>query len=468
MMVVLGLVSGCTNLDPWGVFDAVPESPRDDFGGGASSSTEHLEDRAARRAREISGQTLDFSGCVQIALEHNPRTADSWQAIRAAAATVGQAKAEYLPSIGLKSNIARGDAADLDGRSDTANRDRVEAMFGLQWLLFDGGGRRARVDAAGAEVLKAGFAHNSELQAVTLAVVTAYHEYLAAMSTGQLAEQTVRQRDYQRRLAEALHRAGMAPRSDILRARAEHADAVMERIEARNAIHAARGRLAHAMGLPAHTSFQIARPEPVNHEQQLADIEQLLEEAVANRPELKAAKARLEREHAGVRLAASRYWPAVSFDTAAGLASRNLPPDQSQWTLGFGVDLPLFTGFERTYSYQKSETAFDRARAGYQRILRDVELEVWIAYWQIIESTEAIEAAEYLVASAHQSARAAEGEYRHGVGTILGVIEAQTTLTGASNRLIQAQLNWRLAKLQFDHALGRSLLSRTLPGEGAD
>jgi outer membrane protein TolC len=51
-----------------------------------------------------------------------------------------------------------------------------------------------------------------------------------------------------------------------------------------------------------------------------------------------------------------------------------------------------------------------------------VELEVWTAYLRIIESNQAIDAASRFVASAEESARIAEGEYKNGTGSIIGLI----------------------------------------------
>jgi outer membrane protein TolC len=91
-----------------------------------------------------------------------------------------------------------------------------------------------------------------------------------------------------------------------------------------------------------------------------------------------------------------------------------------------------------------------------------VELEVWTAYWQIIESSQAIEAASRFVASAEESARVAEGEYKNGTGSIIELIDAQTARTTARTRLIQARLGWHTAMARFERAVGRSLTQQAV------
>jgi len=461
-LMSLALLTGCANLDPWGAFGRVPASRSQPFDGDVAG--DGLGRRSASRpAGDLAGRTLLLTECIPIALEHNPRTAESWQAIRVAAARAGRAKADYLPTVGLTSSAARGDAAELDNKADLGTQNRYEAMFGVRWLLFDGGGREARVDAAAAAVLAAGFRHNTTLQDVALNVVEAYYNLLAARSVQALAVETVRQRGYQFRMAEARHRAGVVAKSDVLKAQTEKADADLNLVRAKNAAYVAKGRLASAMGLRVSAGFQVADALEADYKHDLADIEALLDEAARNRPELKTALAQVRSQEAAVRIAKSRYRPAIAFDTGLGWLGRSFPPDQNQWSVGLALDLPLFTGFDRTYQLHGSKADLARAVAQREDLLRGVELEVWTAYWQTIEAGEAIAAAKRFVASAEESARVAEGEYKNGAGSIIGLIDAQTARTAARDRLIQARLDWRTAMARFERAVGRSLAERAKP-----
>ncbi len=461
IVITLG---GCAGLDPWGEFDALPGSRSQSFLAEVDGEQSPAED-STTIASELVGRTLSVGECVTIALEHNPRTAESWQGIRAAAARTGRAKADYLPTIGFTSSAARGETVQLDREVQLGTQNRYDGVFGLRWLIFDGGGREARVDAATAEVLAAGFRHNAALQDVALATVESYYRLLAARSFRQLAEETVRQRDYQLRMAEARYRVGVVSKSDVLRAETEKADAELNLVRARNAVEVAQGHLASAMGVSVSTSFQIADLPESHYEQQIDDVQVLLGEAADNRPELQTALAQVRTQEAGVRLAESRYWPALAVDTGLGWVGRSFPPDRRQWTVGAAIELPLFTGFDRNYQLHASKGDLDRTLAARQIVLQGVELEVWTAYWQAIEATQAIAAAERFVASAEESARVAEGEYKNGTGSIIGLIDAQTQRTVARDRLIQARLDWRTAIARLERAVGRSLTQRAKPLE---
>ncbi len=165
----------------------------------------------------------------------------------------------------------------------------------------------------------------------------------------------------------------------------------------------------------------------------------------------------MKSKQAAVQEARSQYWPKISAIGAYGWIDDSLLLGNNQWGIGLGLSVPLFTGFKRGYQVERARRDTEQARADYDNQLRGVELEVWTAYSKLTETAEAIPAAQIFVASADESARLAEGEYKAGTGNIISLIDAQTALTSARNRLIQARFAWYIARAQFEKAVGRSL-----------
>ena len=128
-LISFALLAGCAHLDPWNEFKRMPASRSQSFEGDITVD-EPADEKDTQSTVELSGRTLYLTECITIALEHNPRTAASWQAIRVAAARVGQAKAEYLPSIGFTSSARRSDVAELDTKADQASGVSVPSLTG--------------------------------------------------------------------------------------------------------------------------------------------------------------------------------------------------------------------------------------------------------------------------------------------------------------------------------------------------
>jgi outer membrane protein len=445
-------VAGCGTIDPWSEMSKTPPSRATLFGTSAGGAT-------SPPAVDPSARKLTLAECIEVALERNPQTAASWQAARAAAARVGETRSEYLPTLGFNADAARGNSAALDDKADRGTQNTFDALFGVRYLLFDGGGRKARLQAAQEDLLAANFRHNTVLQDVALAVEQAYYDLLAARQLQEVAQETVKQTGYHVALAEARHKVGVAAKSDVLQAQTEKADADLSFVRADSAVRVAQGRLASVMGLHVSQTVDLAQPQlPQDiHSLELADLEQLLDEAALARPELKTALAQIEVQRAAVKSAEARYWPSVSAGAGVGWTGRTFPPDIGQWDLGLGVDWALFTGFDRNYHLLRFRSELARSIAEREGLLQGVELEVWTAYQRVIEASQAIDAAGRFVASAEENARVAEGEYKNGVGSIIALIDAQNNHSVARTRLVQAQLDWYTSMAQFERAVGRTL-----------
>lgn len=398
--------------------------------------------------------------CIQIALERNPRTRATWQAARAEAARVGEGRAAYLPSLDIDAQAAHGEAISLDSDVEREAHDIYAVGLDVSLLLLDGGARRARVQSAEAGLLAADFRHNTTLQEVALAVEESYYERLGAKWLLTVADETAKRTQYQLEMARARHKAGMVTRADVLRAETQRAEAGLLQVQARNGMNIAQGRLARSMGLPVHTTFEISEVPAKVQRAELPRIEQLLDEAARHRPELKVALAGIEQRRAELTGARAASWPTLSATGSAGQRDTGLPPEREEWSVGLSLGYSLFDGFERTHRRRRAHAELSRALAEHADLLQGIEMEVWTAYWRLMEAGEAMEAAAALTASASESARLAEGEYKSGVISIVGLIDAQTARTEAERRLVQSRLDWYTSKARFERAAGRSLAQK--------
>ena len=469
---VVGLLhGGCVSLPFSSLSGRIPPDPASEFQGasefpgtaepGPIRGPDTDRDQIHALPPEIATNgPVALADCIRIALERNPRTQFTWQAARAEAARVGEERAAYLPSVELDAQAAHGKSVSLDSEIERERRDTYAAGLDVSYLLLDGGARRARVQSAEAGLLAADFRHNTTLQDVALAVEESYYERLGAKWLLKLADETVKRTQYQLELARARHKAGMVTRADVLRAETQRAEAELLRVQARNGVNIAQGRLARNMGLPVNATFEIAEAPAEVQRAELPRIEQLLDEAARQRPELKTALAGIEQRRADLAGAQAASWPTLTATGSAGRKDTEFVPERDEWSVGLSLGYSLFDGFERSHRRRRAQAELASAMAEHADLLRGIELEVWTAYWRLTEAGEAMEAAAALTASASESARLAEGEYKSGVTSIVGLIDAQTAQTEADRRLVQSRLDWYTAKTRFERAVGRSLAQK--------
>jgi len=461
MLLIVFLLVGCANVE---TLAQPPSSASSMFIAPAQDITVAKPPSRAKPEvpPEIKSKTLTLADCMKISLDRNPQTRVTWQATQSAAARVGEEKAVYFPSVELAMTDERADPTSFNNKEINGPGNTYEAGFGVRYLLFDGGARSARVSGAESELLAANFRHNTTLQDVALAVEEAYYELQAAKWVAKVAGETVTQTQYHVDLARARHKSGLVARSDVLKAETEKASADLFMVKSNSTFKIAMGKLASTMGLKVSQPLEVAEHPEGAREQELANIELLLEEAAKNRPELRAILAQIESKRANVKQAEAQFWPVISMDADYGSQDDTFVPSRDEWLVGIGISLPLFTGFERAYRLQRAKSELAAASAEYEKLLRDVELEVWDAYLRVVEANQTIQASEKLVASAEESARVAEGEYKNGTGFIIELIDAQTARTIAKTQLVQARLDWYTAIARFERAVGRTLAQKDM------
>ncbi len=462
-LLLLGLAgTGC--VAPRAAQGALPETPALTFRSAAGDQTAAPATTAPTVELERT-RPATLADCIRVALAQHPRTRGTWEAMRAAAAGVDKERAAYLPSADLRARAVREKTVPLDSDKENDPRRTYNAGIDVGWLLFDGGARHARVTGAEAEFRNAGFRHNAGLQDLALSVEVFYYELLGAQWRLKVAAATRKSTKYQLELAQARRDAGVVTRADVLRAKTQDAEARLQLVQARNGIQLARGRLARVMGIPVQSRFEIAELPEVVQNRELPRMERLLDEAARQRPELKAALALVAADRAAVSEAQAARWPSLRAHAGGGRKDTHFTPDREEWSIGVTVAVPVFDGGARRRQVDQSRARLARSMAEYADLLQGIELEVWTAYWRLTEAAEAVVAATALTASAGESVRLAENEYKNGVISIVGLIDAQTAQTTAARRLIQARLDWYVAKAQFERAVGRSLIESASPAD---
>src|ERR1035437_2206707 len=123
--------------------------------------------------------------------------------------------------------------------------------------------------------------------------------------------------------------------------------------------------------------------------------------------------------------------------------------------LGVTVNIPLFTGFNRTYQVQSAQARLENQIAARNAVNLQIALDVWQAYQNLITGTQSVRSSADLVASATESERVALGRYKAGAGTVIDLLNAQSALASARLQNIQALYNWYISKATLAQSMGQ-------------
>jgi len=459
--------------DPFGTRDAVSGTP-----GRAANAAQAEDPCRIDRQKPMSWTLADV---VDQALCHHPDTRQTWANARFQATQLGAAEASYLPSVNLSVPISRSQNTAGSGFSNSipvsgsgigisprqTEITRIASTLSVNYLVFDFGGRAARVETARRTLEAANWSHAAALQTVLFAAVEAYYQWFASTSALEAAEASQRSSEEALKAAAYRYEVGAAALADKLQAQTAYAQAKVNRQTAAGNARIALGSLATVMGLTPTGSLRIEPPASAGpNEQRERDVQALIDEAKALRPDLAAAEAQIRSAEAGVQSARSGSLPTLSlignytFEERVGLQSI------SSWMVGVQISVPVFTGFANTYQIRGAEEQVALQAASRDKLSQAIALDVWRAFFNLKTARETLRSTEDLLASATQAEQVALGRYKAGAGNIVELMNSEASLASARFQRVQAHYNWRIGQAKLAQAVGRLDVDEAVAGAG--
>lgn len=455
LLLTLGLLSGCSSLAPSDhreVVSAAPEIPSKPPAQSVAS-----EPIPGLPAEYASTSPLTLDELIDIALRNSPATRIAWLDARAAEAALGSTRASYLPEVDLTAQVQ--EQKQPSSSFSTSSSDAhltYGASLAASYLLFDFGGRAAQVEEARQALIAAGYEHNATLRDTVFDVSRVYYQLLDAKALLAAQKTTLEELRVNLDAAEARHRAGVATIGDVLQARTALSQGELNDEALSGSVATLEGTLSNTLGLPATLHLEVGSlPEEIASSEVDA-VTSLVQNALGDRPELSAARARLLRARSRIREIRSQGLPTVSLNASGGgIKTQQTSSFTDTWSGGLFLRFPIFTGFRNTFDVREAEIEAQHAAAEVSQLERRVDLEVWSSYQDVRTATQRLETSRSLLSSAQQARDVAQGRYKEGVGNTLDVLTAQAALANARAQQVQARADWLLALARLAHDSGR-------------
>lgn len=419
---------------------------------------------------EAQADQLTLSQLVDVALVNNPTTQQAWEDARAAAAAWAVARGLYYPQVGGVGNYAYSKSGGSSTGTDPFKEQYGSIGLSLNYLLFDFGGREAEIDAARLALVNANWNHNQAIQNVLNAVAVGYYNYIGSKALVVADETNLEEAQTSLDAAKLRLEAGVGTLPDVLQARATLAQVQLDLVEDTGNVEIYRGELATVVGWPANTEFDVSGETgdfPVALLE--TNVNDLIEVGMNNRPDLAAVQANVREMEAELREAKSEFFPVIS--ATAQLLRWWVKPESStseyftNYLVGLQLQVPIFQGFTIINTVREVSAELESARAALRLQEQIVINDVWDAYFNFRTAVQSLDAADNLLESAEESYGASLARYRSGVGDIVELLQAQTTLAEARAERVQAGTDIFTSYADLINAIGTELPSPDLPGD---
>jgi NodT family efflux transporter outer membrane factor (OMF) lipoprotein len=455
--LLLGL-AGCANFE-----GLQPE--------GASLSPNQLQS-----GRSLSGITLStaawprsdwwtslgdpqLDGLILEALRDSPDMQVAQARAHQASAQAYAADAQRRPTVDAQASVSRSRLSreqDPIGQGERYGTLRtLDAVFDYNFDLW--GGQRANWEAALGQARAAEVDHQAARLTLAADVARAYSRLGQAYIVDDLAQEDLKRTGQMLTLSKRRLSAGVDSDYQYQQTESVAATSQEQAIDARKRVQSARIALAVLLGKGPDRAAEILRPR-VLQPAAVALPSVLPAELLGRRPDLIAARWRVEAAGKGIEASKTRFYPNLNLSASAGVQSllgdALLGGPSRFFNVGPTVSLPLFDGGRLRADLDARDADYELAVAQYNRSLVQALGDVSDTINQLQALDRQIVAQQRAASVAQQSYDTGTQRYGSGIGNYLDVLTIEQQLLQAQRQLASLHAEQLDLSITLMQALG--------------
>ncbi len=403
---------------------------------------------------------FSLNDCVENAIKYNPGIQASIYNEEAYKTRIGQAWANYFPTISAGLDVSRSGNKYVGGSPYGGTGGNQYLTMGYipsvsaDMLIFDFGKTKASADMAKRMYESTKEDTKENINTIIYSIKYTYYNILFAQAQVHVYEDTVA--DYQLQLDQAwgFYRYGTKPKVDVVTAEYNLGKARLNLVKAKNVLEVAKVQLSQIMGIPEYTNYELSDQLTLN----LFDIteENAINTAFEVRPELISAEKMAEAAKMNLRAARRDFTPNLgiygSYNNGIG-NEYNLQSGQ----VGVGLTYNAFNILRIKKQVDQAKAEYKRAKAEYEDTKHNVYFNVKKNYMELETNREAIIIAKLALDQAKEQYRQVTGRYKAGVGNAIELKDGENTYLNARLDFYNAMLNYNNTAASLEKEIGLPL-----------
>lgn len=293
-----------------------------------------------------------------------------------------------------------------------------------------------------------------------LDVSEAFYGALVAQEFVRVAQQSVSLVEEQLAIAEVSLDAGAATNFDVLRAKVQLANAKSTLIRAENGVRTAKNAYKTVLNIPLIEDVTVkgTLEIPENHQMPTLNLEELIQQALENRPEVRRTQFSEQAAHKQIDIAKTRRLPDLGLFSNYQISQNERLTEMNRiWSVGFQINIPIFDGFATSAAVQQTESVLKQVQLGGDQVKVGVEFEVRGAYLNLLGAQTLIDVQREAVTQARESVRIANLQFKNGIITTVALTDTQLALTQAEVNRLQAYHDYVVGLSRLEKAVGQTL-----------
>ncbi len=328
----------------------------------------------------------------------------------------------------------------------------------LSYLLFDGGKRYSQ-RLSSKNLLKISEEElRQSLLDLQYNVKIAFYNCLAKREILEHRKVQLRYAEKNFEVAKGRHELGVARLSDVLQASVRLEEARSRVIDAEGEFKKALAELSSLIGI------NIKGEELEGEISEIENIPEktLLLENAKNSPEVRKIEFQKELNLSERMLARSDFLPSIYLDatyTRNSSSGSRLYPDEEK-SIGLRLTINIFE-LRKFFRLKATGLSLKAKEEDIREVKRIVELNISKAYEDIMTELKRLEVAKEQLHFAEQNYEQAFGEYKVGKGDILSLIQSESLLADAKEKLTASKLSIWIAIINLERVSGTTNFTLT-------
>jgi outer membrane protein TolC len=416
--------------------------------------------------------SFNLQQAIDYALVHNPKLQIMQDKIGQAEAQLGIALSSFYPSIKTSLSYEHSDRPaqafmmtinqrrlDFSPSTDFNNpggTDNYRPEVSASYSLFRGGQDYYQSKAAELGVETATLEKSATRNRLIQFISSTFYAYLASIEADKVANRSIEAVKDELKQSQIRYEAGTVLKSDVLSLKVQLAEAQDSKIQTANAIELSKIGLKNLLGLSAREPFNIDSSDHWNLPEANSSFDDLLNLAMAQRPETQAANKRITIAQHQLDAARGAYLPTADAYLAYGSDSKNLDfnTNRDNVTAGVMVEMDIFSGFRDNEKLKKAEHQLAIAKKTAKQVQLDIENAVKTAHLNLLEALARVKVTSSSVEAAEEALRLVNEQRKAGMITVTRYIEAEVARDKSHARNISAHLDALRAEAELNQAIG--------------
>jgi outer membrane protein len=334
--------------------------------------------------------------------------------------------------------------------------NNATASLNLNWTLFDGLKMFITRRRLGQMVELGELEIKNQVVTSVADVMRVYYDIVRQEQQLKAVEEQMQLSSDRLKLAQYKFDIGTGTKSDMLQAQIDFNAQKSAQLTEQTSILKLKEQLNNLLALPLTSDFTVLDTIPINTSLTLDSIQNGI---TGTNPQLLVAQKSLDIANLALQERKAERFPTVTFNSAYNFNRTNnksvINPFQPLFNqnhglnYGLSANIPIFNGYITRRNIRAAQLDIEFQQLSYQRNLAQINTSVATAYrdYSLYRQTLLLE--EENIKLVRENLFIARERYRLGVTTFLEMRIAEQNLADATNRLIQARYNTKIAEIEL-------------------